>query len=571
MRLRKEKPLQIFSTKKSTTLNLQTRPFAPVKSEESDPIEIQKASRGTQNHQSENLLQRLIDMQITESRSPIDVVQRKNRKLISRMQPQHEIASSQIQAKLNIGEPNDKYEKEADTTAAKVVQKINSSPQGRSVQKQESMESEDEELQMKPEISKIQRQEAMEDEDEELQTKSLVQRRENLKGGEASTDLESSIQQARGSGQSLDPNLQSKMGQAMGADFSGVKVHTDSQSDQLNQSIQAKAFTTGQDIFFRQGAYNPSSKSGQELIAHELTHTVQQGAASKVRSKVQRNIQNPNLIQRNPFMLMEGYHLLKNTSRDISNTYIKNKGTDAQKEVAECVKEIRSIMENPHVRSITSGYFSTILSKAKSYLTENDPLVETMKGFIDMLSELITRVQEMREVEHKKLEKKGLSRVKNQMVLSNMRMYESSSSRIGYRNANWDKGVAKILNQGWMKEKGNKKVQVTPGLNNVSLARMKATNKLASLRYDRKIKKTEEFNELSTKFDELKTKNLALYILLASIAPSKIATALAKSLAGSLAGDMQGDKIPWYNPMIKLDNNEQKETVKDNYKNKNLF
>jgi hypothetical protein len=66
------------------------------------------------------------------------------------------------------------------------------------------------------------------------------------------------------------------MGQAMGADFSGVKVHTDTQSDQLNQSIQAKAFTTGQDVFFRQGEYQPESRSGQELIAHELTHVMQQ-------------------------------------------------------------------------------------------------------------------------------------------------------------------------------------------------------------------------------------------------------------------------------------------------------
>ncbi len=307
MRLRKEKPSQTFSTKKSTTLNLQTRPFGPVESEESDPIKVKNASKGAQYHQSENLLQRLIDMPITESRSLIDVVQRKNRKHFPKIRSQDKMVSMPIQAKLNIGEPNDKYEKEADDTATKVVQQINSSSQGGSVQKQESMESEDEELQMKPEISKIQRQESMEDEDEELQmkpeiseiqrqetiedeneelqTKSLVQRRENLNGGEASTDLESSIQSARGGGQSLDPNLQAQMGQAMGADFSGVKVHTDAQADQLNKSIQAKAFTTGQDLFFRQGAYEPSSRGGQELIAHELTHVVQQTGS------IQRKIQ----------------------------------------------------------------------------------------------------------------------------------------------------------------------------------------------------------------------------------------------------------------------------------------
>jgi len=158
-----------------------------------------------------------------------------------------------LQPKLAIGEPNDKYEQEADATAARVVQQINSSipSQSQPIQRQEM---EEEELQMKP----------------------LLQRRENLGGSEASTDLESAINRARGSGQPLDEGLQQSMGHAMGADFRGVKVHTDAQSDQLNQSIQAKAFTTGQDVFFGQGAYEPRSRGGQELITHELTHVVQQ-------------------------------------------------------------------------------------------------------------------------------------------------------------------------------------------------------------------------------------------------------------------------------------------------------
>jgi len=72
----------------------------------------------------------------------------------------------------------------------------------------------------------------------------------------------------------------------MGADFSGVKVYTDAQADQLSRSIQAKAFTTGQDVFFRQGAYEPRSRGGQELIAHELTHVVQQNSEkAKTRTK----------------------------------------------------------------------------------------------------------------------------------------------------------------------------------------------------------------------------------------------------------------------------------------------
>jgi hypothetical protein len=70
---------------------------------------------------------------------------------------------------------------------------------------------------------------------------------------------------------------------AFGADFSGVRVHTDSKSDSLNRSVQAKAFTTGSDIFFRSGTYQPASSGGQELLAHELTHVVQQGGASVQR------------------------------------------------------------------------------------------------------------------------------------------------------------------------------------------------------------------------------------------------------------------------------------------------
>ena len=266
-----EKSRQLITSVKPTTLNLQPRGFAPPQSELTENI-----SSLTNRASSENLLAKLISTPTTESSASI---QRKpqNRLKANRSQ------STPIQAKLNIGEPNDKYEKEADDTASKVVQQINSPTHDNSVQKQESMEAEDEELQMKPAISKIQRDESMEEEDEELQMKSLVQRRENIGGGEASTDLESSIQSARGSGQSLDAGLQTKMGQAMGADFSDVKVHTDSQSDQLNRSIQAKAFTTGQDVFFRQGAYSPSSRGGQ-LIAHELTHVVQQNGGAVQRS-----------------------------------------------------------------------------------------------------------------------------------------------------------------------------------------------------------------------------------------------------------------------------------------------
>ncbi|MEM7036919.1 MAG: DUF4157 domain-containing protein, partial [Bacteroidota bacterium] len=62
-------------------------------------------------------------------------------------------------------------------------------------------------------------------------------------------------------------------------DFSGVRIHADRNAAEMSSSIQAKAFTTGQDIFFNKGKYDPHSDSGKHLLAHELTHVVQQGGA----------------------------------------------------------------------------------------------------------------------------------------------------------------------------------------------------------------------------------------------------------------------------------------------------
>lgn len=89
-------------------------------------------------------------------------------------------------------------------------------------------------------------------------------------------DVARALQQARGGGRPLPATVRWSMEQALDADFGGVRVHTGAQSDQLNQSLQAAAFTSGKDIFFRRGAYQPGSPRGTALLAHELTHVVQQ-------------------------------------------------------------------------------------------------------------------------------------------------------------------------------------------------------------------------------------------------------------------------------------------------------
>ncbi len=88
--------------------------------------------------------------------------------------------------------------------------------------------------------------------------------------------IERSIDQARGNGQGIDHHTRTQMEGAFGADFSAVRIHTDARADGLSESLSARAFATGRDVFFRSGEYNPGSSSGRELLAHELTHVVQQ-------------------------------------------------------------------------------------------------------------------------------------------------------------------------------------------------------------------------------------------------------------------------------------------------------
>jgi hypothetical protein len=80
----------------------------------------------------------------------------------------------------------------------------------------------------------------------------------------------------RGGGAALDEGVRSKMEANFGQDFGDVKVHTGTDAANASRSVQAQAFTVGNEIVFNEGKYNPSSDDGQRTIAHELTHVVQQ-------------------------------------------------------------------------------------------------------------------------------------------------------------------------------------------------------------------------------------------------------------------------------------------------------
>ena len=91
-----------------------------------------------------------------------------------------------------------------------------------------------------------------------------------------SSQMESQLNTMQGGGHAMPSGLRSQMEGSFGCDFSNVRLHTDTNAAVMSSSLHANAFTHGNDIYFNQGQYQPNSSKGQHLIAHELTHTVQQ-------------------------------------------------------------------------------------------------------------------------------------------------------------------------------------------------------------------------------------------------------------------------------------------------------
>jgi len=178
-------------------------------------------------------------------------------------QEEQEEKDESVQTKLTIGEPGDKYEQEADTMAAKVMA-MPDFTLSQSVQRQTEAE--------KPPLAKS--------------ISSLVQRSAS-DTSQASPSIENRLASSKGGGNPLPANVRSFMEPRFGADFSPVRVHTDSTAVQMNKELGAQAFTHGSNIYYGAG----KSPNADELTAHELTHTIQQGAAMRLNKQVQRQVQ----------------------------------------------------------------------------------------------------------------------------------------------------------------------------------------------------------------------------------------------------------------------------------------
>lgn len=202
------------------------------------------------------------------------------------------LTSGAVQAKLTVGPAGDRYEQEADR-AADAVMRTTQTPAPTAEDDapvQREMLEEDEPLQreMLEEDEPVQRE--MLEEEEPLQRAPAAP--VGLAGGEAGSAIEAKLAANRGAGAPLPNATRAKMEAGLGADFSGVRIHTGSEAANLNQQLGAQAFTHGADVYMGAGKYAPGSSDGQHLLAHELTHVVQQGAGT-VRRRARRPAVSP--------------------------------------------------------------------------------------------------------------------------------------------------------------------------------------------------------------------------------------------------------------------------------------
>lgn len=191
-----------------------------------------------------------------------------------------------IQRKLIVGSPNDPLEEEADAMAHKVMRM----PEQNFVQPKCAHCQEEERAQRKSLDTFIQKK-CTNCKEELVNRKPLVsfiqKKGASLESNTvASDEVFNQIQSTKGSGSFLAGTTKGFMESRFGTDFSNVKIHTGNYAAQLSKELNAQAFTVGNDIYFNEGKYQPESFAGKYLLAHELTHTIQQSDSGLINTLI---------------------------------------------------------------------------------------------------------------------------------------------------------------------------------------------------------------------------------------------------------------------------------------------
>jgi len=183
-----------------------------------------------------------------------------------------------FQAKLSLNESGDKHEREAHAVANAV---INQSPKTHVVQ-QKSADPK------KEKMKEIHKKDDQVNKEKEKKKVTPVQTKQEGSANTASPQVSSAIESSSGKGNPLAQKTLHEMNTSFGVHFSDVRIHNDNEAVNLNNELSAQAFTYGNDIYFNKGKYNPENKEGKFLLAHELTHVLQQGSEIQ-KKQIQRS------------------------------------------------------------------------------------------------------------------------------------------------------------------------------------------------------------------------------------------------------------------------------------------
>jgi len=219
------------------------------------------------------------------------------------------LQSRTIQPKLTVSHPDDAFEREADRVADQVMrmpepqsglafQHTSPSIQRVCLECEERLQRQSAPMGARGRAGGL-CQDCEEDKESEpaeggraliMQTKSLNSGTEPITPPDPSA-----LEALNGKGQPLPTSTRSLFEGRMGYDFSRVRIHTDAQANQLARSVNARAFAHSRHLVFRSGEYRPDTAFGRHLLAHELTHTIQQGASSASVERASAAGRSPNI------------------------------------------------------------------------------------------------------------------------------------------------------------------------------------------------------------------------------------------------------------------------------------
>ncbi|MBN2005873.1 MAG: DUF4157 domain-containing protein [Anaerolineae bacterium] len=197
-------------------------------------------------------------------------------KTASSMQRQHIHTNISPQTKLTVSEPGDQQEIEADQVADQVMKMpAPGTPPPDDKKKNEP------EIKRLPTLNRY------------LRRDTLQKASDGIGGNVVSSNVQSRIEGMRQSGEPLPESEREFFEPRMGVDLSNVRIHTGSTAAQTSKDLNARAYTVGSHVAFNSGEYQPGSTQGRQLMAHELTHVVQQGGAGTLQREPAKETQQP--------------------------------------------------------------------------------------------------------------------------------------------------------------------------------------------------------------------------------------------------------------------------------------